>query len=265
LARNDAGQVTAPGGTVPPGGSVDIAVVTALPLEMPPALRPRRGGTGGTDGTGSTPVAGTADFGITVTPYRTGGRTVSVASIITGPGTVAAAVGMAALLHRVHPAVILCGGIAGSLKADLPAGAVTIARSCRYWDRDATSEGLPLGVIRPGGRELFVCSADGSPGERIAEMMAVPLVRIATGDSVVTAELLKQLPPAWRHCLTRDADLVDMESAAWVETAGHFGHDPVVCRTVFDMVLTGERALSFRDGCGLAATALERAIPLMLS
>ncbi len=231
-----------------PRRAVNIAVVTALRQEMPAALRPQR-----------------HNPSIAITPYNVGGRDISVASIVTGVGKVSAAAGMSALLHRMNPAVILCGGIAGSLNDGLPAGTVTIAQSCRYWDRDATSEGLPLGVVEPSGVELYFPAGNGGQSERLAMILEAPMVRIATGDSVVTAELLDTLPPAWRLCLIRDSDLVDMESTAWVETARLLGYEPVVCRTVFDMVLTGERALSFREGCRRAAEALELAVPLVLS
>ncbi len=233
---------------------VDVAVVTALAAEMPSRLS--------VTGRRDAAEGEVAVIRLTVdSPGGKDGRAKTVAYTVTGAGKVSAALGMERLLRTVRPRAIICGGIAGSLRLELPPLTVTLAERVSYYDRDATAVGFPLGAVEPGQPAAYHLPR----ARELAALMDVPTVRIATGDSVVTPSLLENLPPRWREHLENDAELVDMESAVWVEVARRWGEEPVICRTVYDLVTMAPdvKKTTFPLACRTAADALERLIALV--
>jgi len=232
----------APGGkgsTLPPV----IAVITALPEE--------RDGVRTAMGVSDTEIIPRDEHGIP-------GIDLPVALVATGAGKVAAATGLLELFNRVHPRVLLCGGIAGALDPALAPGTAIIAERCWYYDRDATAVRLPLGAVTRSGPDRFEFPAAGA----LAGRLGWPSGTIATGDSVVTARLRDALPREWRDRLA-ESSLVDMESAVWAELANEYGTPAVICRTVYDVI--GERSvtspdapgrITFRDACARSGEAL---------
>ncbi|MFA7566457.1 MAG: hypothetical protein WCY01_05470 [Alkalispirochaeta sp.] len=266
-------------GAEPTRRPVRVAVVTALPEELPKFPDALKSAPLASAALGSAALASarrpsqTAVFGdvqeitVKVLPQ---GQTIAV--MATGAGKVAAATGMTKLLYAVEPEWIVCGGIAGSVNSTLLPGTVTIGESCRYYDRDATVVKLPLGAVAPGRPVVFSLPT----GRDVAVKLDLPSVRIATGDSVVTSRLLQAMPRHWQKCIIRDSDLVDMESAVCAEVAQTLGYEPVVCRTVFDMVGdaatpaatatgTGTEKIRFPEACRIAAEGIDRVVRHLIS
>lgn len=209
---------------------VDLAIVTALPQELAPVTArwgvPR-------------PRIGEVYFGASAgASAGTGTDARRVAAYATGPGTVAAAIGVTRLLHNVAPELLVAGGIAGGIAMDTPGG-VVFATHVGYYDVDCTALGAVAGSLQRGSSPLLrapmtlppasLGERDGSGAENPREGV------ILTGDSFLTAELVRALPPVWRERIT-DALAVDMESAAWAEAAHRVGVPWCVTRLVSDTI-----------------------------
>jgi nucleoside phosphorylase len=121
-----------------------------------------------------------------------------------------------------------------------------------------TAVGAPLGAVELSGTDRF----DIPYPEHLASTFDLVPGVIATGDSVVTPELLAAFPPSWRERLAQ-SDAVDMESAVWAERAADEGIPIIVCRTIYDAIgFTPPASMSFRgvatrSGATLARLAIE--------
>ncbi len=232
--------------------SVDIAVVSALPREIESVAE-----------TLGFPEALSAGPFPRVSPRgdAPGGR--SVVCLATGAGKTSAARGIALFLRRYRPARILAVGIAGSAAKHVDVGDVVVGRRAWYYDVDATAIGIAYGTAVPGGAEHYdlhhserdlACLRD--VVSEVGDLGAtVRLGEVATGDTFVDAAALRALPCLWRERIEMSA-AVDMESAAWAETASSYGISTTIIRMISDHVHTGTR-LSFRRACtciGIAAS-----------
>ena len=215
---------------------VDTAIVTALNAEAQAVLNafdiPRKTLYGGTPFGANQPVF----FG------KGSGR----ALYATGVGTVAAAVGLHLLLSRVAPMHLVCGGIGGTTHEELQIATPIVAARCSYYDRDASALSVPYGALT----RRTPASFDLPAGARVAERVGADAGTFTTGDCFVDTDLLKTLPARWRDRV-REAHIVDMESAAWVEEALNFGIQPIVIRTVSDTIGTppGGNRHAFTAAC----------------
>lgn len=221
----------------------DLAVVTALPEELAPVAA----GAGLHD----VPSRGVAAIGVLQ-------RGTTAAVLWTGAGTIAAARGIDTLLAQVAPRWILCGGIAGSANQTVAVGEAVIASSVMFYDRDVTALGVPLGSVHPGTPAELVPTAHVTLADTLADTPAWHRSPIATGDTFLTAEVLRQMPPHWQKRI-RSAGAVDMESAAWALVAEERGVPWAVVRVVSDTTEPGDPpggATSFRHFCRAAGNVL---------
>jgi nucleoside phosphorylase len=195
----------------------------------------------------------------------------TVAIVCTGAGKVSAAMQLTRFLESVTPHIMVCGGIAGGINPALGPGDSVIAGRCWFYDRDATAAGIPFGEVtrfQPVGVDRASAAAE-EAAVAAAGKAGFPIATIATGDSVVTPELCRSLPAAWQERL-RSSDVVDMESAVWVEVAGLYGIVPIICRTVFDLVActdlyasepgASHRSITFHAACHRAGAAIAETV-----
>ncbi|MEX2443428.1 MAG: 5'-methylthioadenosine/S-adenosylhomocysteine nucleosidase [Alkalispirochaeta sp.] len=176
----------------------------------------------------------------------------SIVVIVTGPGRAAAAEGMALFFSQYRPHLVIAGGIAGGVGAEVSVGDVVIADETVCYDEDATALKMPLGTLRrerasvtPAPDSLALRDAAAGIAGRHAR--AVRRGRIASGDTLLTRRTLSALPENRRRMI-EGAIAVDMESSVWMAFAHRGGTPIVLTRFISDHVTGGDR-LGFVHAC----------------
>lgn len=165
----------------------------------------------------------------------------------TGFGTTAATRGLVELLSGSLPRAIVFGGIAGTVDRSVQPGAVVALERAIYYDRDTRA-------LRRPCTHTYASALDRSGYEEIFAPTRVLAGTITTGDSFLDRELFDALPRPWREVIERSC-AVDMESAAWAETAQTYAVPWVGVRVVSDHILLGTRT-RFGRACRLAGQQL---------
>lgn len=252
----------------------DLAVLTALPLELEPI---------------------TAAWGVGRPElFRVYRGTVAgrpVAAMCSGSGTVAGALGADHLMATVSPSFVLMGGIAGGITRGTPEsgtggasngeaaadddrppcslGDLVIADAVGFYDVDLTALGIAPGaptrhvpaelvpptIFNPMLLQRYL-SERGFPG-------AVLSGTILSGNSFLNRRLYGELPRSWRRRIA-SARAVEMEGAAWVTVAERHRIPWAVVRYISDLVDSGE-SMPFPAACRESGNTLRDLMRFFLS
>lgn len=153
--------------------------------------------------------------------------------IKSGVGKVNAASTTQYIIDTYKPKFIINTGVAGSLSSDLKVGDVVIAEKMVQHDFDVTAFGSPKGYMDNGVEpdKPTIYYSDKKLIDNFTEKTNKNLKKgtIATGDIFVTDKNLKN-----NIKKEFNADVIDMESAAIVQTAKRNNIPVLVLRTISD-------------------------------